>query len=280
MAGEQDPVRAEWQAVATGWRRWEPLFQSFTWPLALRMAAAVRVGDGERVLDVGCGIGDPTLQVAVLVGPHGRVLGIDLVEDMLSTARERAAALGLGHVEFRAGDVGTLPLPPHAFDAVLGRWSLIYMADVAAVLARLRETLVPGGRIAVAAWAPPEANPWITIPIQALARVLPVPPADPAVPGLFHLSADGALAGALTAAGFDAVRQERVQLSQFARDPVEFWAMLTDMAGPLAPLLAGLDRSDRDRVLGEVGDAIGRFRIGDVLRIPAQAQLAWGRTAS
>jgi len=65
MAGEQDRVRAEWQAVAGGWRRWEPLFQSFTWPLALRMAAAAQIGDGQRVLDVGCGIGDPTLQVAV-----------------------------------------------------------------------------------------------------------------------------------------------------------------------------------------------------------------------
>src|SRR5213593_3901846 len=155
MASEHDLVRDEWRAVAGGWRRWEPLFQSFTWPLALRMAAVAQVGDGQRVLDVGCGIGDPTLQVAVLVGPHGRVVGVDLVDDMLATARERAAALGLGHVEFRAGDVSSIDLAPHAWDVVLGRWSLIYVADVAQVLARLREALVPGGRIAVAAWAPP-----------------------------------------------------------------------------------------------------------------------------
>src|SRR5881628_259194 len=138
MAGEQDRVRAEWQAVAGGWRRWEPLFQSFTWPLALRMAAATQIGDGQRVLDVGCGIGDPTLQVAVLVGPHGRVLGVDLVEEMLATARERATALGLAHVEFRAGDVATIELPPAAYDAVLARWSVIYLADVGEALARLR----------------------------------------------------------------------------------------------------------------------------------------------
>jgi ubiquinone/menaquinone biosynthesis C-methylase UbiE len=280
MAREQDRVRAEWQAVAGGWRRWEPLFQSFTWPLALRMTSVAQIGDGQRVLDVGCGIGDPTLQVAVLVGPHGRVLGIDLIEDMLATGRERAAALGLGHVEFRAGDVSTIELAPHAFDAVLGRWSLIYVADVAAVLARLREALVPGGRIAVAAWAPAEANPWITIPMKALARILPVPAADPAAPGLFHLSPDGALVGALTTAGFRDVRQERVQLSQFAHDATEFWAMLTDMAGPLAPMIAGLDTDDRERVLREVTEGIGRFRTGDVFRIPAQAQLAWGRILS
>ena len=280
MAREQDRVLAEWQAVAGGWRRWEPLFQSFAWPIALRMAAVTQIGDGQRVLDVGCGIGDPTLQVAVLVGPHGRVLGIDLVDEMLATARERAAALGLGHVEFRLGDVTTLDLAPNAFDAVLGRWSLIYVANVADVLARLRETLVPGGRIAVTAWAPPDANPWITVPMDALQRLRPQPPADTAAPGLFHLSEDGALARVLGEAGFEGVHQQRVQLSLFARDPAEFWGMLTDTAGPLAPLIATLDAGDRARLVAEVTNGIARFRAGDVFRVPAHAQLAWGRTGA
>ena len=276
MAKENDKVRDEWQAVAGGRRRWEPLFQSFTWPLALRMASVAQLGEGKRVLDVGCGIGDPTLQVAVLVGPHGRVLGVDLVEDMIGTARERAAALGLAHVDFRAGDVTSMELPRGAFDAVFGRWSVIYMDDARGALTRLRDVLAPGGRIAVTAWAPPDANPWITIPIDALASVRPMPPADPAVPGIFHLSADGALAATLRAAGFRDVGQERVQLSQFARDATEFWGMLTDMAGPLAPLIAQLSTAERAQVATKVGEGIGRFRVGDVFRIPAQAQLAWG----
>src|SRR5439155_140087 len=146
-------------------------------------------GPGQRVLDVGCGMGDPTLQVAVLVGPHGRVLGIDVAEGMIATARERAAALGLAHVEFRTADVMTMDLPADSFDAVLGRWSLIYVSDPPAALARLRGALVSAGRIALSAWAPPEANPWITIPMAALARVRALPPPDPAVPGAFHLSA-------------------------------------------------------------------------------------------
>lgn len=275
MATEKDRVREEWRAVAGGWRRWEPLFQSFTWPLALRMVAAAQIGEGQRVLDVGCGIGDPTLQIAVLVGPHGHVRGVDLVEDMLVTARERATALGLAHVEFQAADVTTLELPAGTLDAVLGRWSLIYVADVVAVLRRLRAALAPGGRIAVAGWAPPDVNPWITIPMTALARVMPLAAPDLDAPGIFHLSADGALAASLSAAGFTEARQSRVQLSQFARDPAEYWAMLADMAGPLAPLLAGLGDPERGLVLQEVNDHIARFRTGDVIRIPAQAQLAW-----
>ena len=273
----KDLVRDEWQAVAGGWRRWEPMLQSFTWPMSLRMVSAAEVGPGQRVLDVGCGTGDPTLQVAVLVGPHGRVLGIDVAEAMIATGRERAAALGLGHVEFRTADVTTMDLPVESFDAVLGRWSVIYVADAPAALARLRRALVPGGHIALSAWAPPEANPWITIPMAALARVRSLPPPDSALPGVFHLSTDGALAKALVGAGFQAVGQERVVLSWFAHDAEEFWAMTGDTAGPLAALLAELSAAERAQVKHEVVDGIAKFRAGDVYRIPAQAQLAWGR---
>lgn len=269
--------RDEWQSVARGWRRWEPMFQSFSWPLALRMAAVAEIGSGHRVLDVGCGIGDPTLQVAVLVGPHGRVVGLDISEGMIAIARERAAALGLGHAEFRVEDVTAAALPDAGFDAVLGRWSLIYLEDVAHVLERLRTALVPGGRIAITAWAPPEANPWFAVPQEAMARVRPVPPLDPDKPGVFHLSTDGALARALVGAGFQTVGQERVVLSQLAQDGAEFWRMMTDTGGPLASFIAQLGPAEVGQVAADVAARLERYRAGDVLRIPAQAQLAWGR---
>jgi ubiquinone/menaquinone biosynthesis C-methylase UbiE len=268
----------EWQEAAPGWRRWEPLLGSVSWPLALRMAAVTEIGPGQRVLDVGCGIGDPTLQVAVLVGPHGRVLGIDLSEAMLATARERATALGLAHVEFATGDVADMTLPRAAFDVVLGRWSLIYLGDVVGALARLRDALVAGGRIAVAAWAPPEANPWIAVPLAALRAGGAAADLDAARPGMFHCSEDGALARALLRAGFQAVDQERVRLSYFAHDAAEFWRMLTDVSGgPLAPFVTGLDTGRLAEVERRVADGLVSYRAGDVLRIPAQAQLAWGR---
>jgi ubiquinone/menaquinone biosynthesis C-methylase UbiE len=273
-----DRATREWQAAAAGWRRWEPSIASLSWPLALRMAAVAEVGPGQRVLDVGCGIGDPTLQVAVLTGPHGRVVGIDLAEAMLATARERAAALGLTHVEFVAGDVTTMTLPTPPFDVVLGRWSVIYLEDVVGTLARLRDALVPGGRIAVAAWAPPDANPWIAIPMAALAEAGAAVDADPRRPGVFHCSEDGALARALLRAGFQAVDQERVRLSFFAHDAGEFWTMLSEgTGGPLAPALDGLDPRRAEAVRRRVGEGVARYLAGDVLRVPAQAQLAWGR---
>src|SRR5207249_9842877 len=152
---------------------------------------------------------------------------------------------GVAHVEFGPADVVRMAVPAESFAAVLGRWSLTCVAAPPAALARLRGALVPGGRIALSAWAPPEANPWITIPMAALAKVRTLPPTDPAVPGAFHLSQDGALAKALVGAGYQAAGQERVALSWFAHDPDEFWAVTGDTAGPLASLLADPPAAER-----------------------------------
>ena len=271
-----DDSGAVWASAAAHWRRWEPVVETVGWPLALRMAAVARIGEATRVLDVGCGIGDPTLQVAVLTGPHGRVLGIDVDEEPLVTARARAEALGLGNVDFVAADVRTVRLEPNSFDVVLGRWSLSVLPDAVDVMRRLRDVLAPGGRIAVAGWGPPDANPWITIPASVLAEVtgnarIPVETSDG-----FRLSADGELARALVAAGFQAVGQERVMLSYHVDDVNEFWDLLTAV-GPLGQEAAALDVATRTAVTDELGRRLARHRSSGVLRVPAQAQLAWGR---
>jgi ubiquinone/menaquinone biosynthesis C-methylase UbiE len=260
-----------------GWRRWEPLFQSFTWPAALRMAAVAEVGPGQRVLDVGCGIGDPTLQVAVLAGPHGRVLGLDIAEPLVAVARERAALLGLARTEFRVADVTTAELPESGFDAVLARWSLTDIDDLPLVLAKLRRALAPGGRIALTGWAPPDANPWLAIPLEQIAKRIPVRALDVVHPGPFHCSADGALARLLVQVGFQQVDQERFPLSLAAPDADAYWALVSEMSGPVGPLLERLDAGALDAVRRDVATAIERWRTADGIRIPAQAQLAWGR---
>jgi len=272
----RDEVSAGWAAAAADSGRWEPMVETIGWPLALRMTAVAEVGAAARVLDVGCGIGDPTLQVAVLTGPHGRVVGIDVDAGTLATARARAEALGLTNVEFVVADVRTVPLDANAYDVVLGRWSLTFLPEAVDVMGRLRDALVPGGRIAVAGWAPPDANPWITIPADVLADVtgerrVPVETSDG-----FNLSADGEIARALVGAGFQAVGQERVVLSHFAHDVREFWEALT-AAGPLGPTASALDDTIRSAVLDELDARLEPYRTSGVLRVPAQAQLAWGR---
>ena len=117
-------------------------------PLTRRLFEAAGIGAGMRVLDVGSGAGDVALLLADLVGPRGRVVGIDLNAAILETARARVQAAGWRNVTFHAGDVREAPLEAE-FDAIVGRWILMHVPDPVQVLGFLATRLRPGGVIAL-----------------------------------------------------------------------------------------------------------------------------------
>jgi SAM-dependent methyltransferase len=100
-----------------------------------------------RVLDLGSGGGDVALSLAELVGPQGAVVGVDQNPAILDTARGRTAAAGWSNVEFHLGDVTALGAIG-TFDAVVGRWILMYQPDPAAVIRACLDHLRPGGIVA------------------------------------------------------------------------------------------------------------------------------------
>lgn len=265
----------EWSRAAPGWRHWEAHIIAFSWPVTHRIVHAMNLAPGHRVLDVGCGIGDPAIAVADRVGPAGRVLAVDPAAEMVETARARAEGFGLANIDFQVCAAEEVEVPPGSLDAVCGRWSFIFCADVAAVLARMRGFLRPGGRLAMSTWTPMENSPGFKIINTALTRQVDLPPMDPTRPGMAQLSAPGQLEAALKAAGFGRVGVEPVPLSTFARDGEEYWRMMCEMSCSLRPVLQGLTDSQREAVRRDVLAGVESFRRGDVLRIPAMAQVGW-----
>ena len=105
---------------------------------------------GELVLDVGSGAGTDSLVAAQMVGPDGRVTGIDMTEGMLAKARAAAAAMGAANVEFVEGEVEALPFADASFDVVISNGVIDLIPDKDAVFAELERVLRPGGRIQIA----------------------------------------------------------------------------------------------------------------------------------
>ena len=103
---------------------------------------------GMSCLDLGCGGGDVTFEMARAVGPDGRVIGVDLDATKIDLARNEAAALGLSNVEFRVGRVED-SIGSAEFDLAYGRFLLTHLTDPGAVVALMLSVLRPGGRIAV-----------------------------------------------------------------------------------------------------------------------------------
>jgi SAM-dependent methyltransferase len=116
-------------------------------PFTRQFFATVGITAGMKVLDVGSGAGDVALLLADLVGPRGAVIGVEMNPTILDTARARVCAAGWTNVTFLEGDVHNIGLDDD-FDAVVGRWFLMYLPDPVAVLHRLLAHLQPGGIVA------------------------------------------------------------------------------------------------------------------------------------
>jgi ubiquinone/menaquinone biosynthesis C-methylase UbiE len=119
------------------------------WPSTLNLLQRAGVRPGLRCLDIGCGGGDVSCELARLVGPSGSVVGMDIDEVKIAIAREEAAALDISNLEFRACNLcETEPQPE--FDFVYARFLLTHLTDPDAMLAKIRSALRPGGTLVVA----------------------------------------------------------------------------------------------------------------------------------
>jgi arsenite methyltransferase len=111
--------------------------------------AVADLHEGETVLDLGSGAGADVLLSARRVGPTGRVIGLDMTDEMLELARANARAAGVGNVEFVQGYIEDIPLADGAVDVVISNCVINLAADKDRVLAEAARVLRPGGRFAV-----------------------------------------------------------------------------------------------------------------------------------
>jgi arsenite methyltransferase len=105
---------------------------------------------GERVLDLGSGAGTDSLIAAQMVGPRGRVVGIDMTREMLARAHAAAEQMGARNVEFVEGEVERLPFESESFDAVISNGVIDLVPDKDAVFTEIHRVLAPGGRLQIA----------------------------------------------------------------------------------------------------------------------------------
>jgi len=165
----------------------------------------------ERVLDVGCGCGATTLEFARAVGPTGRVAALDISGPMLAEGRARAVAADLTNVDWRQADAATATL--EGFDLLVSAFGLMFFGDPAAAFAHMRRAASPGARMAFVCWRPLAENPWMAVPMGAVApHVPPRPKGDPNAPGMFALADPQHVSQVLTASGWASPRFDKLDL--------------------------------------------------------------------
>jgi SAM-dependent methyltransferase len=161
--------------------------------------AAAAAKPGEKVLDVGCGTGSTTAELARAVGPDGHVLGVDISEPLIGAAR----AHKLANATFAVGDAATHPFETASVDLVFSRFGVMFFGDPVAAFKNLRRALRPLGRLVFLCWRTPLENPWGLVPMRAAAPHLPpVERPGPEDPGQYSFGDRARVERILKQAGF------------------------------------------------------------------------------
>jgi SAM-dependent methyltransferase len=162
---------------------------------------------GAAVLDIGCGAGTTTLELARRAGPSGRAAGVDVSPTLLAIARGRAAAVGISNVTFTQADAQDLA-PGAVFDAAFSRFGIMFFADPVAAFTSVRGCVRPGGSLGFVCWQPLAQNPLFSAARVAVEEATGTrqPPSDALGPGPFALADPSRIRQILAGAGWTGVQ--------------------------------------------------------------------------
>jgi ubiquinone/menaquinone biosynthesis C-methylase UbiE len=261
-AGVQRRVqRYGWDLAA---RHYEPLWQTQLATAQAALLASTAPAAGEQVLDVACGTGLVTLDVAQTVGSRGQVIGIDLSAKMIDTARLRRGARGLLNVSFQRMDAEALSFPDASFDTVLCALGLMYMPDPAGAVREMRRVLKQRGRLGLIVWGERARCGW-----AELFPIIDAEVASEVCPLFFQLGHSDALAQLCVDQGLSRVEQRRIAATlSYANGDQACDAAFE--GGPVALAWSRFDAATRARVRARYLAAIDSYREGERYHIPGE----------
>lgn len=266
-----------WAASGSMWTMLRDRFDAQAGAHGLAAIDALAPAPGEFVIDIGCGAGTTTLQLAERVGPEGRVLGLDISPSMIEGASAFAHEHASATVSFAIGDAMVEPFTGDA-DAVFSRFGVMFFSDATAGFTNLRRALRPDGRLGFVCWQAPAENPWIVRPLEIASRYVDVPfGSDPTAPGPMSLADPQRIETVLTDAGFgDLVITPWVARTNLGVDPDDAVDFLSGLISSISALQAD-DPERAAELRAELIDELGDWAGPDGVESPSASWIVTAR---
>lgn len=261
-----------WNTAAPGWIRNADLIDRMSAPIRSWVVEHLEAKQGETILELAAGAGDTGFEVARSLGSDGRLITSDISQQMLDSACQRAERLGLSNVDFRLIDAQRIDLVDGSVDGVIHRFGPMLLPDPDASFAEVRRVLRSDGRYIPVVWAGPDQNPWILMTGMSVMQASIQLPGDPFGPGgMFSLADPDSFRRRLADAGFTHVETETVANSFEFSDFDELWKIPSEIAGPVAVIIAGLGSDQVSQVKETFKGMAEQFRVGGAYHLPARS---------
>lgn len=257
------------------WVQHQDRYEAMTAGFTERLLDAARIGDADRILDVGCGCGRTT-RLAARRARRGTALGVDLSGAMLDRARADAEALT--NVEFAQGDAQVHSFAPATFDLAISRFGVMFFTDPVAAFTNIDGALAAGGRLAFLCWQDLARNEWITVPAGGALAHVPIPDLGaPDEPGPFSLADPTRINAILTSAGLVGVETTPVNAPMRIGDDADDAVGFLSGTAIARTLLEPVDPATAAAALAAVREALRPHESPDGLFLNGAAWLVTAR---
>ncbi len=259
--------------MGSAWVSIDTYLDNMLRPLSDVAIQAAAAKPGMRILDVGCGCGPTSIQMA---RQGADVLGVDISEAMIAQANHHAE--GIDHVAFSVADAATDSYAGD-FDVVFSRFGIMFFADPELAFTNLRSALKPGGRLNVLCWREVPKNPWIGAIAQAIAPFQPddVVQPDPQDPGPFAFADTEYFSNILTRAGFTDAEFTSVEKPLNMGSTVDEVLQMQHQVGPLSRLLEDVDEATGEAAIDAVRQVLEGMKTSEGIHLPGAAWLVTAR---
>ena len=282
--------------MARGWQKWWKTFEKDAQKVNERLVDLSEIKQGDRVIDIATGIGEPAITAAKKVGIEGYVLATDISPQMLAIAKERTVSLGLQNiVEFKEVDAEKIldlqqqqPLSP--FAAVLCRWGLMFFPKIVSSLTNIYKLLSSGGRIAAAVWSEPAKVPKLYTAIDIVTQKLGISSATayahyPEIVSPFSLANINIVNNALIEAGFKDIHTEYMNITFEFSSAEDYTNFAKQIIAPIHNLLASETEKRKEEIWKAVTEKVARryyidddnISTGSVVRMDNECIIIVGR---
>lgn len=272
-------TREDWIGrTGAEWARRAEALERLLGPAGAAGLSLLAPGQGERILDIGCGAGASAKELCKAVGQTGHVVAVDVSPDLLDSAR---ALLGdAPNVTIMQADAQQADFGAPA-DAIFSRFGAMFFDNPPVAFAHLHAALAPGGRAVFVAWQEPSRNQWASVPLTFAAEGL-LPATPPSGPGPFSWADPGVFRPLLGGAGFKDVREHPFEfMAEIADgddpDPVVRAAQFMVRIGPMAARLRGASEAAKAEAQAFLHKRLSRHVNDGAVRLLASAWIIEAR---
>lgn len=263
---DNDEATAAWNGVLFDrWRDFRDVFVTALECLSDDALASDPPKPGDRAIDLGCGFGETTLQLAQLVGPEGVAVGVDVADRFISQAEEEAAEAGVENAEFVQMDV-QYEMPEGPFDYAFGRMGTAFFSNPGAAMRNLHAAMRPGGKLCKIVWRAKVENEWFYRSEEIVDRHVERPDVydEPTCgPGPFSMANADTVSGILKYAGFERIALRRLDMPVSMGDSVDRAVDAALAIGPAAETV---------RLAGEQADQVRDVIEADLRKLAEELQ--------